>query len=432
MDKSNMAQQKSSTWLERVVSRCVASLGSLRATEHFPIATRRGLVLGALSLGLTGLILGILLGSANRGLVGAFVGAVSAAALGILGGALIGGILGRTLFPTEDDVDVSIEFERPERLYAAGDLIRGYIAVKGSKKIRLLGGTTCLWGRRFYTYDTLVDEESAARDMVQEPYELHLEHTRSIPERKLGRNVLLRYPFEFRIPQDAAPSQHGQIVSIRWQVLAEIELPYLSSLIARSEVFISAPPPAVPDVVSQYRSLTSAEPCQLLLSMPRVEFWPGETIDANIRLASRRSFAATSIRAVLYRVEHIAQGDPHVIYVSEWDLASGRFEGERWPAQEGTTYIWLEDEFVLGEELAIDDQEMLIYAFSLHIPERFCPTVRGVPSVTWKLGVIVEQPSGEANVRVFHEVIVSTWLDSLIKPEKPASQPQITLRRVSR
>ena len=95
---------------------------------------------------------------------------------------------------------------------------------------------------------------------------------------------------------------------------------------------------------------------------------------------------------VLLRIENTRAGDDHTVFIDRWDPETGRFQGERQPGGQGTTYVWLEDEVALGTGLHFGIAETENLPFSITIPAQMRPTFATPQgSVTWKVGVLLSR-----------------------------------------
>lgn len=406
------------------------------ASERLPMVdrlkggVRRGLVIGALWGGIALLLVGALLGGLNRGPAGAVIGGLSGATAGLCIGAIAGALFGPRYFYHADAAVVTIRLDGSDGPFRPGDAVRGHVLVAAHRTLLIDGGTIHLVCRGVRTYDELNGsgpEPELHRDAI--PYVVA--PSGQIPSRTIGRDTAVRYPFEFTLPTDALPSHHGHVYAIDWAIVADLGSERMPHLTAQREILVMAPPPYVPVYAGGYRSMVSAEVCQLILSLPKVLHAPGEAIHAALRLIPKRSFAADEIRAVLLRVENVPVGDDHTVYVAALDPTSGMMRGERRAVGDGTTYVWLESELDLTDRTTIRASESLNYEFCLQVPKEWRPTLDGPDGqVMWKLGVVVARPNQD-DVRIFHEVIVHTFSPALQEADASPGQPPTRVRRVT-
>jgi len=393
-----------SRWLDAALS----TAARLPILDRLRRGTRNGLLLGGLAGVLLGLITGAILGALNRGPFGALVGSLSSAAGGLLLGTCLGAIVGPYYFYDNDTALVTIRLDESDGIYAPGEEIVGHVLLTGHRTLHLEGGRVHFVCRGFRAYDTLAGQQAEAPRIVHETRHYLTEQAQVIPARTIRAGTMLRYPFQFTIPEEALPTHHGNVCSIRWTLHAHVNAARMPQLRANREILVVSLPPAIPHVTGEYRSIASSSVCQMILSLPRVLCAPGETIRARLRITPKQSFAADEIRAVLLRVENIPAGEDHQVYVAEWDPGAGVFRGERREGGNGTTYIWLEDEAPLAEYVSVRTTDSPTFAFSLRIPEAWCPTLHaGDGRVVWKVGVVISRPV-HSDLRAFHEVIVCT------------------------
>jgi len=388
---------------------------ALAASERLPLVARlkggarRGLAIGALWVGVLLLLVGAGCGALNRGWAGLLVGGIS----GGLGGAALGGALGATLgrnyFYHSDSAVVTIRLDGAGGPYRAGDVVRGHLLVAAHRTLRLEGGEITLTCRGTRAWDELVLDDEQPH-MCSDTISYLVRSASTLPNRTIGRDTAIRYPFEFALPEDALPSHYGAVYAIDWTIRAHLNTTQMPRLEAQHEVMVMARPPRVPHYTGGYRALVSSEVAQLVLSMDRILYTPGDALHAALRVVPRQSFPVDEIRALLLRIETVPVGDDHIVYVAAVDADSGVIRGERRPGGSGTTYVWLESEVDLTDRQVIRASEALTYEFCLEVPPAWRPTLDGPDGqVLWKLGILIARP-GQDSLRIFHEVIVHTFV----------------------
>lgn len=408
---------------------------ALAASERLPAVARlkggvrRGLVIGALWGGLPLLLIGAILGGLNRGLPGALIGGLSGAAGGLAVGGLLGALFGPNYFYHSDSAVVTIRLDGPEGPFRAGDVVRGHVLVAAHRTMSLDGGDIHLICRGSRAWDELLfdsDQPQLASDTI--PY--LVVQAGSLPSRTVGRDTAFRYPFEFTLPDDALPTQHGNVYAIDWNIHARLGTTQMPRLEAQREIMVMAAPPLVPFYTGGYRAMVSSDVCQMILSMDKILYTPGDALYASLRVVPRQSFAIDELRAVLLRIENVPVGDDHIVYVVSIDSDSGLIRGERRPGGQGTSYVWLESEVDLTDRQVIRASEALTYEFCLDVPATWRPTLDGPDGqVLWKLGVLIARPEQDS-LRIFHEVIVHT---SAAVPQgvSAVEPPPVRMRRVT-
>ncbi len=387
----------------------------LAATERLPMVARlkggvrRGLVIGALWGALLLLVVGAVLGGVNRGVLGMLVGGLSGAVGGIAIGGALGAVLGRNYFYHSDSAVVTIRLDGAEGPYRAGDAVRGHVLVAAHRAVFLEGGEITLVCRGTRAWDEIVlDDEQPHMASDTIPY--LVVHSGPFPNRTIGRDTAFRYPFEFTLPADVLPSHHGAVYAIDWNIHAQLGTTQMPRLEAQREIMVMARPPRVPHYTGGYRALVSSEVAQLVLSMDKILYTPGDALHAALRVVPRQSFPIDEIRAVLLRIENVPVGDDHIVYVASIDADTGMVRAERRAGGQGTSYVWLEGEVDLTDRQVIRASEAVTYEFCLEVPDAWRPTIDGPDGqVLWKLGVLIARP-GQDSLRIFHEVIVHTWI----------------------
>lgn len=377
--------------------------------ERMPVGARRGIVVGAVTGALAMLLIGAALGALNRGAPGALIGGASCAAWGLFVGALAGMLLGPRFYYDAESIELTLKLDEPDSTFRPGDIVRGHVLLAAHRTVNVDGGRVYLLCRGLRTYDELSMNGAEEPHLVRETIPYVAQSADTVPARTVRRGTALRYPFEFAIPPDGFPTHDGNVCAVRWTLHATLDAQRLPPIRSYRQLRVVAAPPQVPRASLEYRAIASDDACQIILSLPRVLYTPGEAVEAHLRVTPKRTFTASEVRAVLLRIEHVPAGDDHVVYVAEWNPTSGLFRGERREGgSTGTTYVWLEGDVDLAEDTAVRLTEALGFHFELPLPRSWRPTLR-MPDgdVTWKVGAVVSRPSG-ADLRAFHEIILHT------------------------
>ncbi len=370
--------------------------------------TRKGLLLGA-ALGMAFLfLLGGVLGGLNRGPGGAVIGAFCGALLGLVLGSIGGAFLGTRYLPQEGHAVVSIELDDPSGRFAPGQTVSGRVRLIAENTLRILGGKAYFACRGFYLADTISENGSSQLEFTREAHEYLVQEANIIPTGIIRRGGAHRYPFRFTVPLEALPTHHGYVCSVHWTLHAVLDVPDIERITAQREIAVEAQPTMLSVSRAEYQSTTSAQVCQMTLSLPRAIYAQGEKVSGRVQITALESFEAADIRAVLLRVESTLRGDDHIVYVNGWDQVTGLFHGERRPGGQGTTYVWLEGEVNLSDVVGFKVAETTTLNFALDLPADWRPTFATKDGrVIWKVGVIISRPE-RSDVRAFHEIVVHT------------------------
>ena len=259
---------------------------------------------------------------------------------------------------------------------------------------------------------------------MRESRQYFLQQEEVIPAGRLRQGSRARYPFSFTVPTDALPTHHGYACSLRWTVHALLDAPTDKPIEAREEVFVESIAQSVASSHNGYESEQVSEHCELTLSLPRAITAEGQALRGHVVVAPKQTFDSPEVRVLLLRIENTPKGDDQTVYVGQWDPATGQFQGERRPGGQGSTFIWLEDEQILGSAVHLGISESRSWFFKLEIPVQWRPSFTTKDGqVSWKVGVVVagdDQP----DVRVFHEIIVHTTQFELPEPAGVAERPR--------
>ncbi|MHB1294381.1 MAG: vacuolar protein sorting-associated family 26 protein [Anaerolineae bacterium] len=353
------------------------------------------------------LLLGGIFGWVNRGLVGAGIGAASGALCGFVLGALTGAIVGSVSSPRSDQVLLSIALDRADARYSPGETVSGRVTVASQRNLTVGRGKVYLVGRGFYARDTM-SGGAQSPEFVREARDYALLENDLIPAGVLHRGTPHTYPFRFTVPVDAQPTHQGHICRLHWSIHTTLEAPDISTAEAQQELLIEAAPPELPRAPAGYQATAATQVCQLVLELPRAVYAQGEAITARAYIMPTESFEADEVRAVLLRVENTPAGEDHIVYVSHWDAAAGRFRGERRSGGSGTTYVWLEGEDYLSGPCQFRVAQPVSHSIEIPIPAEWRPTLWNDDGrVTWKLATVIAR-SNKPDIRALHEIIVHT------------------------
>ena len=376
-----------------------------------------GVLVGTLCL----LVLGGALGSVNRGWEGTVIGALSGALLGLMLGGIVGAIIGMLRRPAEACAALSIELDNDDERYRPGESVSGRLQVHAQNAFKTDGANVYFICRGFYAHDEVGEAASGEPEFVRESRQYLVLQNDVTGLGTVRRGPSPMYPFSFTIPTDALPTHRGYACSIRWTLHAALGVPEREPIATRQELFVEAVAPALPSIPGGYQSTTSSDVCQLVLALSGVVCAEGDTVKARVQISPLDSFGAEEVRVVLLRIENTPQGDDHIVYMGEWDLASGAFKGRRRAGGKGTTYVWLEDEVELSGPTQFQIAEPMTYSFTLRVPTGRRPTLWTKDGrVTWKVGVVVARKE-HPDIRTFHEVIVHTGVPEMADILSPGS-----------
>jgi hypothetical protein len=410
--------KSSDKWMQQARSRLSQFPLFRNMPQDIQAGVARGIFVGAVAC----LILGGFFGALNRGPVGTLVGAISGALLGAVLGGLIGGVMGMFYPQGDARASISIDLDSGAGRYAPGETISGYVEIKPENTFRTSGGSLYFLCRGQYLSAVDGGDGRDAPKMDRDARQYLLQQILTIPGGTLRRGASLRYPFSAQVPEDALPTHHGYICSVRWTLMLALEGPDETDLKAEQELLVEAKPPALTSAREGYRSSVEAPDCQLVLKLGRAVCAEGESLKAEAHIMPLKNFAAREVRALLLRIEHTPKGDDHTVFVSAWNPATGQFRGERRPGGKGTTYVWLEEEARLSGPMHFEAGEAETLACTLNVPAQWRPTLLTKESeVIWKVALmIVRDPLND--IRALHEVIVHTGVSQLSQVLAPEGQ----------
>jgi hypothetical protein len=394
-----------------------ARIDRIAVLRHIPRAIREGMWQGGRAAALACLFLGGLLGAVNRGLVGTLIGAASGAVLGMMLGALVGAIVGLVLPQREARAQLEITLDHSDGPFAPGETISGYLEILPETTFRIQGGTLYLVCRGLYA--RMEHDDSGELRVERDARQYLLQQEEIVSAGLLRRNATARFPFSFTIPEGALPTHSGYACNLRWTLHAMIEVADEKRLMRERELLIEAMPLALPPSPGGYQETVATPTCQLTLTLPKALCAEGDALRADVLISPLESFAADEVVVMLLRIENTPQGDDHTIWVSQWDMASDQFQGERRPGGKGTTYVWLEDQVRLSGAKHLEVAAPERFSCTLRVPTQWRPTlITRDGQVMWKVAAVIARGK-LGDVRAFHEVIVHTGSSALAEMLAP-------------
>ncbi len=360
--------------------------------EHWPAYARgtgpqRGLMAGALVGLLIGGVAGVALGMINRGIPGAIVGGLSAGAVGTAAGATLGWSIPRRKVHLTAD----LEFEDTRDSYQPGDMLSGFVVLRSDGSALVHRATVKLSCVGRYVRDRLPDNGSD--HVVYERSEKVYASETTVPVRlvRLHRGSEVRFPFTFALPLQALPTHHGFGCVIRWMVDLTVDAQHQADPVRR-EVVVASVPTEAPGGSSL--AAVTCDAFQLSLSLPQLQYAEGDSVQGQVLVTPSGDAAIQELRLALVRVERLTEGDGHIVYFAERDPAEAEVVGNRQPAGNGTTYVWLEQHETLAQAIKLDGTRPARYPFTLPLARTWRPSVATAEGlVRWQLSAIASRTS---------------------------------------
>ena len=384
-------------------SKQIARVSQLEALDPLFEVLDGGIVLGALAGGAISFLLGALFGALNRGVAGALVGGLSAGILGIA----LGGLAGNLLRSRQGQVQAALDLKEGSGEYGPYDKVSGYVVLSPVRSGRIQGGKVLLVCRGFYAHDQDADGDALEPKLVRSVQTYHVQELPVIPSGTVRRGSPVRYPFQCELPQPLLPTHHGFGCSVRWSLHVDMEDPDEALGQCTQEIFVRAVTPigvgARPERVS-----SSSAVGELIMALPRTTYAEGETLQGRLIVNPKDDLVARELRVLLLRVEHNPQGHDHVVYISGWNPDTGRFRGESRAEGQGTTYVWLEDEVDLAEEVHFTEAQKRLFDFQFHLPQQWRPTLQTEHGdVSWRVVATLARGNGR-DLRVQQVITMHT------------------------
>ena len=370
------------------------------------VSTRRSQIL--LRYGGAGLLVGFLLGGVfgaiNRDLAGAIVGSLA----GGFAGMGLGLLMAKRPLADEVAVVALIEVDDTPVSYAPGALIKGYVRIRSDGQAAISSGSIALLCNGRYISDHLPFEGAGRVAYDRQETEHHREVVEVVPSVRLRRDSQMRFPFEFTVPVDGAPTCMGFGVRVMWSLEAEV-LGSVPIPIAREQVFVESVPNVPGSAVLQSQTLSDA--FLLTLTLPDLVYAEGEQVSGQVQVTASEPVTVSELRVMLLRVEYMElDAEPHAVFFDVSSGEDGSYHGDRRSAVRGTTYVWIERSEVLATRLKVGSQLATTLSFGFPLNRCWRPSIRTPEGlVKWRVAVVASR-IGHKECRTGLDLVVHTAL----------------------
>jgi len=298
-------------------------------------------------------------------------------------------------------LSADIEFEDTRESYQPGDVLSGFVVLRSDGSALIERATIKLSCVGRFVHDTLPDD-GTERVVYARSEKVYASET-AVPVRlvRLHRGSEVRFPFTFALPLQALPTHHGFGCVIRWMLDLAVEARYPVDAVRR-EVVVASVPAEAPGGSSL--AAVTCDAFQLSLSLPQLQYAEGDSVQGHVLITPNGGAAIKELRLALVRVERLTEGDGHIVYFAERDPAEAEVVGNRQPAENGTTYVWLEQHETLADGIKLDGARPARYPFTMPLARYYRPSVATAEGmVRWQLSAIASRdglPEVQAALRL--------------------------------
>jgi hypothetical protein len=266
-------------------------------------------------------------------------------------------------------VDISIQLDRPDGVYAVGDTVGAQIALaaENAGRVREVRAGLVLQ-HRYQIIDRTRDSDGDYSDT----------HQWRARETWVGRELLATegarsangtQSVAWQIPPDAAASCDGDIVKVAWVVKVTVDRAMARDQNEEVPLRVVTPRPGQYTQSSDFGEMNTGSGVAMRFSLPSLELIEGETLQGRLTVEPSQSIDAREIRVELVRSERVNPGNR--AHVKQKAIQKIQVAGSTKP--------------VPGQPVAYD--------FALPVPAVGSPGHDvGDTSVTWQLVGIIDRP----------------------------------------
>jgi hypothetical protein len=263
--------------------------------------------------------------------------------------------------------ELSIQLERPDGVYYAGETVRASITVtaeSGAKFKEIRAGL--LLEEKYQSIERTRDSDgdvsySSVWRTNEQWVRREVLATSNVP-----KGFRQTFDYEWQLPDNLQPYCQGKIVVARWLVKATVDRTLARDVNAETPVYVVVPAPAQASQGGEMVEENSAPDAALMrFQLARVEYVQGETVSGRLLIEPRQDLSPRSVNVSLVRHEVVPVGDrTNVENVAE---AQQQFNVQ----------------LRAGQPAALD--------FSFQLPAKWCPTYASAKgSVTWRVGATLD------------------------------------------
>jgi hypothetical protein len=264
-------------------------------------------------------------------------------------------------------VDIKIDVEQPGRPRLPGDSVGVTIELAAAKPTRVRGvrAGLVLW-QNYQLVEMHVATDGPAEQWRTD--ETWLERATLVEEGTIPAGFRETYRFDWRIPEDAAPSCEGSILRTRYVVVVNLDRPMARDIDQELELRVVVPPPAAHAEAGEGGEASHPEIAAMTFALPKLAIAEGEALSGRLVVEPHQDFEVRGIRLDLLRIELLTFED----------------------AENGRETVELS--LPLASRVTLRGGSRTEYEFSLPIPATGAPTYRrGDSEVKWALQACLDR-----------------------------------------
>jgi ribosomal protein L40E len=207
--------------------------------------------------------------------------------------------------------ELGIQLERADGVYYAGEVVRARVTVSaedGAKFKEVRAGL--LLEEKYQTIERRRDSDGDTTYSRVWRTSEQWAAREQLAAGELPKGYRQTFDFEWRLPDEAAPTCQGKIVVARWLVKATVDRKMARDVNAEAQLYVVAPAPAHPTPGGQFSQENSAPELALMrFELPRIEYVQGETVTGRLHVDARQDLSPRAVQITLSRHEVVPGGD---------------------------------------------------------------------------------------------------------------------------
>lgn len=268
-------------------------------------------------------------------------------------------------------VSMQAVLDRSDMPYQPGETVHVTLTVQGEKELKIKQGRVALvYTEEYRIRERERDSDDNSTSVNERTLTDHKEIRREVfmQEGVIPANTAKSYAFELPLPSDAAPTYSGRIINVTWQVKATLDRKMAPDVNSEAALTVSAPAPGRRVAAGNFGMASNTGDTDMAIWLPKEEWRAGETIEGKLIVTPKKDFDVNEVRVELRRVENV-------------------------PAQEGNAFTDNVAVLKPGPGTKFSAGNVAAYPFSVRIPDKGSPTLRGLNgTAVWSLkGVLARR-----------------------------------------
>lgn len=203
-------------------------------------------------------------------------------------------------------VEIDIALRRATAVFRPGDNVLATVSIDVREDTAVRGGHAALVYREAvvfkYEYEDSIDDERRARTETQ-TVETVLQQVDLFGEETLRRGERCRFDLAFTLPEDAASSVDGRLITRAWLLVVTLDRPNALDETATAELVVT--PPAAGQPRDLALSEEFAELGELALHLRGNRWHPGDVIKGDLIIRPSEDWPSSSVTVELNWHEHV-------------------------------------------------------------------------------------------------------------------------------